>query len=227
MNSLRLFHMAVPGRIHARTFRCIWLLEELGVKGFEVCMLTPGEPYVPQLRKYGLQSATKLPTLEMDGQEISESGVICQLLAERFRTERNLLGTIEERTDLLQWIGFAETCVTLRVPLMPLLMDPTKRLDQLREEVIAPQWRVLEGNIERFEVHFRRHKSEYLLASGFSVADTMCGWSLFIFHDWGLMDLGAGKSPLTHAYLERLKARPAFQSAEKYAELDPGIHHRP
>lgn len=227
MHPLRLFHMAVPGRIHARGFRCIWLLEELGVEDFELCMLRPGEPYAPQMREYGVRFATKLPTLLMDGAEIGESGVICQLLAERFQSTRNLLGASDERAELLQWIGFAETCVMLRLPLMPPLMDPTKNLAALREEVIAPQAQILAGNIERFEAHFVQTESPYLLASGFSVADVMCGWSLFTFNDWGLMDLAAGKSPLTDAYLQRMRSRPAFARALAYAELAPGLHTHP
>ncbi len=227
MKPLRIFHMGIPGHLHARTFRCIWLLEELGVEDFEVCMVTPGVPYVPQLREHGMQVATKLPALLMDGEEIGESGVICQLLAERFQAQQNLLGRDNERIEMLQWIGFAETCVMFRVPLLPALMDPGKDLEALHEEVIDPYWRVLAGNIERFEAHFRARGSDYLLASGFSVADTMCGWSLHTFHNWGLMDLSAGDSPLTLAYLERLQARPAFVRAEQYAELEPGLHPRP
>lgn len=226
MPLIRLFHMAVPGRIHARTFRCLWLLEELEVTPFEVCMVTPGQPYVPQLREYGMRQVTKLPALSLDGQEIGESGVICQILAERFNEKINLLGNADERIELLQWIGFAETCVMLRVPYMPLLLDPSKDIDAIRTEVIEPQWQVLAGNIEKFESHFRERQSPYLMESGFSVADTMCGWSLYTFHSWGLMDLATGNSPLTLAYLERLRARPAFNRAEKYAELEPGLHER-
>ena len=226
MHSLRLFHMGVPGHLHARTFRCIWLLEELGVEDFEVCMVTPGIPYTPQMRAHGMQLATKLPALLMDGQEIGESGVICQILAERFRQQKDLLGNDDERIELLQWMAFAETCVMFSVPFLPALMDSSKDLQALRDEVINPYWRVLEGHVARFEAHFRDHDRDYLLASGFSAADTMCGWSLDTFHRWGLMDLETGNSPLTLAYLKRLQARPAFKQSEQYAELEPGIHRR-
>ena len=53
MSCPRLFHVAVPGVVHSRSFRCIWLLEELDVSDFEICMLYPGKPYVNQMRKYG------------------------------------------------------------------------------------------------------------------------------------------------------------------------------
>ena len=226
MTNFRLFHMAIPGRIHARTFRCIWLLEELDVKPFEVCMVTPGQPYAPQMRKYGVQESTKLPTLVMDGREIGESGLICHLLAKRFRKTKDLRGTESEKIDLLQWMSFAETCIMLRVPLMPLLLDSEKTIDALRSEVIQPQRDILSGNIDRFESHFRIKEKPYLLASGFSLADIMCGWSLYTFHNWGLIELTPEESPLTLEYLERLKARPAFIQTEQYAELRPGLHVR-
>ena len=226
MERLKLFHMAIPGRLHARTFRCLWLLEELGVEDFEVCMITPGVPYAPQMRERGMQVATKLPAVLIDGKEIGESGVICQLIAERFRNLKDLLGTKDERVDLLQWIGFAETCVMFRVPLIPLLMKADSDLKTIRDDVIEPYWRVLEGNVQRFEAHFEEKGTEFLLGSGFSVADAMCGWSLFTFHNWRLMDLATGHSPLTLTYLERLRSRPAFQRTEKYAELDPGFYSR-
>ena len=225
MSPIRLFHMAVPGRIHSRAFRCLWVLHELGVKNFEIFMLTPGQAYAPQMRAQGVRYSTKVPTVLIDGQEIGDSGVICQLLAEQYQSELNLLGNKDEHLDMMQWMGFAETCVSLRVPLMPSLMDPNKNLDQIRSEVIEPQKQVFKGNVERFEMHFSEHKRDYLLNSGFSVADVMCGWSLDKFHAWGLMDLACGDSPLTLAYLERLQARPAFVSAKKYAELEPGLHN--
>ena len=40
------------------------------------------------------------------------------------------------------------------------------------------------------------------------------------------MDLNAGDSPRTLAYLKRLQERLAFKSAEKYAETTPGLYGR-
>ncbi|MEM7466680.1 MAG: glutathione S-transferase family protein [Pseudomonadota bacterium] len=224
MHDIRLFHMAVPGRLHARTFRCLWLLEELAVKPFDLCMVTPGEPYVPVMREHGMRHLTKLPALLFDGQEVGESGVICQLLAECFQDKRNLLGAEDERLERLQWSAFAETCVMLRLPYKQKIMDSNTTLETIRAEVIAPQQEVLKGNIERFEAHFRDQNTDYLLKSGFSIADTMCGWSLYTFSNWGLFDINGEDSPLTLSYLERLRARPAFRRTEAYAELSPGLY---
>jgi len=109
---------------------------------------------------------------------------------------------------------------------MPTLMGKDTELAELRERAIEPMRKVFEANIDRFERHFEAQQSEYLLKSGFSIADTMCGWSLYTFHGWWIMDLAAGKSPLTLSYLERLRARPAFQRAEAYGNAEPGLYRR-
>ena len=226
MTSPRLYHVAIPGRVQSRAFRCLWLLEELDVDDFEVCMLTPGQPYGAQMRAYGVPHSTKLPTLQMDGKELTDSGVISQIIAEKYASHTPLLGTSDERVDLLQWVGFAETCITFRIPLLPALMNRDKSLTELQAEAIDPMRAVFADNVARFEAHFEAQDSEYLLPSGFSIADTMCGWSLYTFHMWGIMDLANGTSPKTLAYLERLRGRPAFTSAEAYAHTAPGLYRR-
>ena len=64
----------------------------MNVDEFEVVVLEPGpqSEVVGKLRAYGVVYATKLPTMVMDDSglygklEISHSGAICPLLAERF-----------------------------------------------------------------------------------------------------------------------------------------------
>ena len=94
----RLFHVAVPGFVQSRAFRCIWLLEELDIPDFEVCMLEPKSPYAPQMREFGVTDSHKVPTLQLDGLEVGESGVICQVLAETYQP--TLLGAPGERLGL-------------------------------------------------------------------------------------------------------------------------------
>ena len=224
MSLLRLFHIVVPNVVHSRAFRCIWQLEELGVDNFEVCLLIPGKPYGAQMKKYGVLHSQKVPTLQMDGREIGESGVITQVLAEKYQDKCQLLGLPEERLDMLQWVAMAETCITFRIPLLNKLMKFNKPLCDLQSEIISPMEEVFKNNIAYFESHFKEKQTDYLLSSGFSIADVMCGWSLYTFHTCGVMDLGTGESPKTLAYLNRLMARPAFKNTEKYAEVTPGLY---
>jgi len=196
------------------------------VDNYQVCLLNPRQPYGPQMREYGVAHSHKVPTLQMDGLEIGDSGVISQVLAEKYTSDASLAGTPAERLDMLQWVSMAETCITFRVPLLPALMNPEKSLAELQAEALDPMRAVFKANIARFESHFEQSESEFLLASGFSIADTMCGWSLFTFHRWGIMDLVTGESPRTLAYLQRLQARPAFKAAERYEDVSPGLYSR-
>jgi len=226
MPHLRLFHMAVPGYGHSRAFRCLWLLEELQVDDFDVCMLTPGQPYAPQMQKLGGVHSHKIPTLHIDGQEISDSGVISQVIAERYQKHHNLLGLPDERLEMLQWLGMAETAITFRMPLLRTLMGNGAPMTDLQTEIIEPMKQVFKENVANFESHFEKRGSDYLLSSGFSVADTMCGFSLHGGEAWGLLDLDSGSSPKTLAYLRRLQSRAAFKTTEKYSDLAPGIYGR-
>jgi glutathione S-transferase len=225
MSIPRLYHVTATG-MHSRAFRCIWLLEELEVHDYEVCLLDPSQPYGPQMQSLGVKAAHKVPALEYGDQHISESGVISQFLAETYRDNRDLLGTPAERFDLLYWISMAETCITFRVPLLPKLMAQNKGLEELKAEALDPMRAVFNANVDHFESHFERSGSEFLMESGFSVADTMCGWSLSTFHGWGLMDLASERSPRTLAYLKRLRALPGFVAAAEYGEAKPGLYRR-
>lgn len=226
MSECRLFHVAVPGVVQSRAFRCLWLLEELANVDFEVCMLRPGEPYGQQMRHFGVSNSEKVPTLLLGKEEIGESGVISQVLAERFGASSGFNVSPAEKVELLQWVAMAETCITFRIPLLPKLMKGGLPSKELKSEVIEPMQAVFDQNTARFETHFQERQSEFLLASGFSIADTMCGWSLHTFHEWGIMDLAKGRTPLTLAYLERLRERPAFKLAEAYGETEPGLYAR-
>ena len=101
-------------------------------------------------------------------------------------------------------------------------MNPDNGLAEIQTSAIEPMRAVFKANIAHFESHFEQHNNDFLLVSGFSIADTMCGWSLFVFHNWGLMDLATGDSTLPWAYLQRLRAPPGFAEAEKYGEAEPG-----
>lgn len=224
MSKLRIFHVVIPNLVHSRAFRCIWLLEELGVSDFEVCLLDPKGSYQQQMNARGAHHSLKIPTLLMDGNEIGESSVITQLLAEKFQPQRNLLGEPDERIKLMQWVALAETSVTFRLPLVKKLMTFEDNMDTLKSDIINPMENVFENNIAYFEAHFEQQKSDFLLKSGFSIADTMCGWSLYTFHQWGLMDLSSGQSPRTFSYLKRLMQRPAFITTLNFADLTPGLY---
>eukprot|EP00935_MAST-01C_sp_MAST-1C-sp1_P000654 g654.t1 len=159
--------------------------------------------------------------------EVMDSGAICQLLAERFNA---LNGQAHERPQLLQWIGFAETLIQCASGSSVLAAKTP-----LAEQSLAAA-KKLAANVQVLEKHFSEGFAgrlgrggaggahHFLLQSGFSLADCMVGWGLTTYEEKGLIQLDG--SPLTAAYLERLRARPAFKRAFLYAEKGPGVHSR-
>lgn len=196
---IRLHHVA-----QARSFRILWLLEELG-ESFEIA---PHSFFDRSLRApdyLALSPAGRVPALEIDGRVLFESGAIAEYLCET----RGRLGRLPgdpERVEWLEWLHFAETAgshvanltqqhIVLREDWM---RSPTvMRLEARRlDKVLAVPDRVL-----------TRH--DWLLASGFSAADVAMGYSALAGRRFVLLDA----MPALAAWLDRIAARPAFRRA--------------
>ncbi len=196
---IRLHH--VP---QARSFRILWLLEELG-ESFEV---VPHSFFDKSLRSadyLALSPAGRVPALEIDGRVLFESGAIAEYLCETRGRLGRMPGEVE-RAEWLEWIHFAETAgqhlanltqhhIALREPWM---RSPTvMRLEAKRlEKVLAVPDRVLTGH-------------DWLLPSGFSAADVAMGYSALVGRRFVRLD----SLPALAAWLERIAARPAFRRA--------------
>ncbi|SHH83996.1 glutathione S-transferase family protein [Cognatishimia maritima] len=190
----------------SRSFRTLWLLEELGlpyaVKHYKI---TDGSLRDPGF--LAISPAGRVPALEVDGKVIFESAAITQYLCE----SRPLSGLAPkqdeaERVDYLQWLSFAETQASIIASLnlqMVFLRPPAE-----------PSVAVLKLEVARLKLTLRPleellGQQDWLLASGFSAADTMLGYNLTAVPFF--VDLA--DFPNIRAYVERMQARPAFQRA--------------
>lgn len=197
-----------PIRLHhcaqARSFRILWLLEEMGLT-FEV---VPHSFFDKSLRApeyLRLSPAGRVPALEIDGKVMFESGAIAEYLCET-RGQLGRLPGDPERAGWLEWLHFSETAgqhlaaltqqhVVLREDWMrsPTVMQlEAKRLEKVLGAVEA----ALEGR-------------DHLLASGFSAVDVTMGYSALI----GRRFVRLEALPRVAAWLARLEARPAYQRA--------------
>ena len=190
----------------ARSFRTLWLLEELGlpydVKHYKI---TDGSLRDPAFLE--MSPAGRVPALKVDGKVIFESAAITQYLCE----SRPLSGLAPkqdepERVDYLQWLAFAETQASIIASLnlqMVFLRPPAKpSVVVLKLEVAR-----LKTTLRPLEVLFG--KQDWLLESGLSAADTMLGYNLFAVPYF--VDLA--DYPNIRAYMDRMQARPAFERA--------------
>ncbi len=196
---IRLHH--VP---QARSFRILWLLEEMG----ETFEIVPHSFFDRSLRAdeyLALSPAGRVPALEIDGRVLFESGAIAEWLCETRGTFGRAPGH-PERAEWLEWLHFAETAgqhiaaltqqhIVLREDWM---RSPTvMRLEAKRlEKVLQVADRVL-----------TRH--DWLLPSGFSVVDVAFGYSALI----GRRFLRLDAMPALAAWLARIEARPAYRRA--------------
>ncbi|HHI70301.1 MAG TPA: glutathione S-transferase family protein, partial [Rhodobacteraceae bacterium] len=191
----------------ARSFRTLWLLQEMGLE-FEVRQWNFFDKSMRGQEFRALSPAARVPALEIDGRVLFESGAITEYLVET-RPECGLGRAVghEERADWLQWLHFAETIgqhlanltqhhIALRDPAM---RSPTvMRLEAKRlEKVLEVVDRAVQGQ-------------DYLLSSGFSAVDVNVGYGVMIARHFVPGDL----LPALDGYYQRLVARDAFQLAK-------------
>lgn len=197
-------------RLHSvagsRSFRVLWLLHELNLP-VEVIpyAIDDGSLHTPAFKS--LSPARRVPVLEHDGQVLCESGAIVQYLCETY-PKAGLMPPIggAERADWLQWLSYSETLGTSiqNLNMQHLFVtDPTLR----SVHVMGTETKRLAIALKPIEAALQDR--DYLLASGFSAADIMMGFTLqSAFHF-----VRGDKFRKTHAYMDRLAARDAYQSA--------------
>lgn len=193
---IRLHHVA-----QARSFRVLWLLEELGL-GYAI---VPHSFFDKSLRDpafLAVSPAGRVPALEIDGRAMFESGAILQYLVE---TRGGFGPARGERPDWLEWLHFAETIAAH-------VANLTQQHIVLREDAMrSPTVMRLEAKrLEKtLEVVERGLKGDFLLASGFSAADVAVAYGALIGRRFVALD----RLPRVADWLDRLAARPGFARA--------------
>lgn len=186
-----------------RSMRSLWLLYELGVP-FELRTY----PFDKTLREEPYRSLNptgRVPTLEIDGAVLTESGAIAEYLCERF-PERGLGRDPgdAERIGWLNWLHFAETisqhCAALTQQHVALYEDHMRSpiIMQLEAKRLAKTLRTVEAALQ----------GDYLL-SRFSAADVGVGQAVYMALHFVKLD----GLPKVAAWYARLSAREAFQRA--------------
>jgi len=194
----------IPG---ARSFRILWLLQEMGI--------------TPEIREWKIQDgsmrnpdflskspAGRIPALEIDGEVIYESGAITEYLCET-RPEHGLgrAPGDPERIPFLEAMHYSETIGHLIAGLnlqWIFLRNPEDRSDT----VVKIEARRLAATLAPIEALLE--KQDHILASGFSAADTMYGFTLTAAGRY----VRLAQFPNITAYIARMAERPAHISAK-------------
>lgn len=186
-----------------RSMRSLWLLYELGVE-FEL-QVYPFDKTLREEPYRSLNPTGRVPTLEIDGLVLTESGAIAEFLCERF--PKAGLGRDpgdDERAAWLNWIHFAETIsqhtAALTQQHVALYEDHMRSpiIMQLEAKRLAKTLRTVEAGLV----------GDYLL-SRFSAADIGVGQAVYMAGHF----VELAQFPRLSDWFARLQAREAYQKA--------------
>lgn len=205
--------------INARSFRPLWLLEELRLP-YELKVL----PFPPRLAVETYLEINPLGTIPafFDGEtRMTESAAICQYLAARHSPRS--LNVESDEPDFgayLNFLHFGEATLTFPQTLI------------LRYSRFEPEERRLPQAAEDYTRWFLSRlrplepllaSREFLCAGRFTAADVSVGYALLLADDIGLQERF---KPATLAYWQRLQARDGFQralAAQQRAAVAQGV----
>ena len=191
---------------NTRAVRVVWLFEELGLP-YELERYELGHPAMrsPEFQK--IHPLGRVPVLEDGDTRLFESGAIIQYVLARYGDGRLVPATDDSNfSDYLQWFHYAEGM--LMPPVNTLVVENVLLPEAKRTPVIADRAAKL---LNKMLIAVEKHMTdkEYL-AGEFSAADLMTGHACTVAARFG-GDLS--DKPNVSAYVERLRARPAFQRA--------------
>lgn len=198
---IRLHHVPL-----ARSFRVLWLLEELGLDHeIRSYSIRDGSMRAPEF--LALSPAGRVPVLEHEGEVWFESAAIVQLLCERHPQAGLMpLPGHPDRARWLEMLSFSETvgCLLENLNLNQVFLRPPARPSAVVVKLLNARLRAALGAMEA------RLEGDYLLPSGFSAADIMLGYGFELARYYVDLD----QYPRLMAYWARLRARPAYIRAK-------------
>ena len=184
----------------SRSFRALWLLEELGAPYERVELnLDKGEHKAPEMLR--LNPMGKVPVVVVDGHPVWESPAVIAHLCD-CHPQAGLApppGT-PARADFYRWLSFATA-----------VMEPAFADHFMRRETNPRQmgW----GDFASMKAALAAGLAggPWILGERFSGADVLLGSNVHWFSLWAAEALA--EVPGLDAYLGRVRARPAFQRA--------------
>lgn len=205
---IRLYHSA-----DARSLRCLWALEELGLP-FDLDVL----PFPPRLHRpdyLDVNPQGTVPTLVDGAIMMTESVAILHYLATRYGPTSLAVGADEaDYGPWLDWLHYGEA--TLTTPQTVVIRyrnstDPRFRLLHVEEdyaELFLAKLARLSGALS---------DRAFLCAGRFTIADISVGYALDVANYIGLTP----RLPsAVMSYVGRLRARPAYRAARRRQAID-------
>ena len=206
----------------ARSFRPLWMLEELGIR-YELKML----PFPPRVFAKEYMAINPLGTIPfmVDGEtKMTESSGICHYLGTKYGPTPLVVGEGEAAYGaFLNWMYFSDA--TLTFPQTLVLRYSQLEPEERRNPQVAGDYaKWFLGRLRTVEA--ATGKAKTLCADRFTAADISVGYALRLAENIGLAkDFG----PNVAAYWQRLQARDGFKRAvakENLAGVDQNVPKR-
>ncbi len=182
----------------SRAATTAWMLEELDAPHERIVIdFAAGEQNSPEYR--AINPMGKVPALVDGDVVITEAAAICAYLADKF-AEKGLAppSGSTERATYYRYLFFPG------VTLEPLLCVTSLGIEDIKAHSMG--W----GDMSRgmATVESMTPEKDWALGARFTAADVVFGGALAFFSGFDMMEA----SPRVAAYLERIKARPAYRA---------------
>ena len=190
----------------SRAVRTAWLLYELGLD-FEVERFELGSKEMRSQEYMSVNPNARVPTLDDGDVRITESGAIAQYLLARYGDGRFAPDISSPDFPLyLQWLHYGEGMImgAMNNFVVETVFLPPEKSSKVHAE---RAFKLLGRYLLAVDAHLEGR--EYL-ARDFSIADTITGHACYM-SEWFGVDFS--NMPNLVSYLNRIKARPAFQKA--------------
>ena len=190
---------------NSRAGRIVWLLEEVGLE-YEINKMAFHPKELKSDEHRARHPLGRVPVLEDGEVMLYESGAIVEYIIAR-HTDGTLQPNVNtpEFPEYLQWFHY---CEGMLMPPVNTIVVQTKLLpeDRRNAEVLDQAQRLLTKALAPVDKVVERR--EYLIGD-FSGADIMLGHACFMSRRLGCF---TGEMTALDAYVNRLEARPAFQT---------------
>src|ERR1700722_1718933 len=206
----------------ARSFRPLWMLEELGL-AYELKML-PFPPRVLAKEYLAINPLGTIPFMIDGDTKMTESSGICHYLGTRHGPTPLVVGESEpDYGAFLNWIYFSDA--TLTFPQTLVLRYSQLEPEERRNPQVAGDYaKWFLGRLRAVET--ATGNAETLVAGRFTAADIVIGYALRLAENIGLArDFG----PNVAAYWQRLQTRDGYKravAAEERAGVEQKVARR-
>ena len=192
--------------VSARSFRPLWMLEELQLP-YTLHML-PFPPRALARSFLELNPLGTVPLLVQGEVRMTESAAMCQYLAATHpEAGLDVAPTHPAYGEYLNWLHMSDATLTFPQTLV-LRYGRFEPAQRQQPQVVQDYTRWFLARLRAVEAAVAHN--EYLCAGRFTAADVAVGYALLLAQHLGL---AAQFGPATQAYWQRLQARPGYQRA--------------